>query len=168
MRLFTISHSGNTLTFCVWIICAKMWILWCSNLAFLSCVMLQPYIMRTRTDIKRWPSTKSQHIFHSLQCRFVHLIWAGHAKETIKIITMVVMMAIINKFCVYYLSITHAVAHPQHSIKRCSMLRELSEASDGAVVSSYNLSSHRGWAIACFSISFHHLCNFRHFNLQFS
>ena len=37
-------------------------------------------------------STKSQHIFHSLQCRFVYLIWAGHAKETIKMITNMVVM----------------------------------------------------------------------------
>lgn len=140
-----------------------MWI-FCSNLAFLSCVTMQPHIMRTRTDIKRWPSTKSQHIFHSLQCRFVYLIWAGHAKETIKMITNMVVMHDDGNyklvFCVYYPSITHG--HPQHSRERFSMLRELSEASDGAVLSSYNLSSHRGWAIACFSITFHHLCHFCH------
>ena len=66
MRLFTISHSGNTLAFCVWIIFAKIRI-FRSNLTFLCCVMLQPYIMRTRTDIKCRPSTKSQRMYHSLQ-----------------------------------------------------------------------------------------------------
>ena len=46
-----------------------------------------------------------------------------------------------------------------------SILKELPEAVDGAVVPSYNLSSHwAGWVIACFSINFHpcHFCNFYH------
>ena len=46
-----------------------------------------------------------------------------------------------------------------------SILKELPEAVDGAVVPSYNLSSHwAGWVIACFSINFHpfSFCNFYH------
>ena len=85
MRLFTISHSGNTLAFCD----VNNF---CKNVDFLQ--QFGIFVLRddatSHNEDTHWYKAltinkiTTHPSYHSFQCRFVFLIWVGHANKSSK------------------------------------------------------------------------------------